>query len=160
MQAEYFNIRGPSHLPSILPGQTDTQVLPQYGSFPMRNTGAYGGWVGRARDLLQVVLSLEASQHHHHHQKQQQQQVSRDDLCNSLDPHTTPKVRGSARLLDAVGVRAMLARPAYEEGHEWYGLGLDVQNDGKTWGHTGAMEGTCATVQVSCCNARRAQQRN
>ena len=41
----------------------------------------------------------------------------------------------------------MLQRPAYETGRDWYGLGLDVQDGGDTWGHTGAMEGTCATAQ-------------
>lgn len=33
-------------------------VLPQYGSFLMRNTGAYGGWVGTATDVLQLFLTL------------------------------------------------------------------------------------------------------
>ena len=41
----------------------------------------------------------------------------------------------------------MLERPPYESGRDWYGLGLDVQDWGNTWGHTGAMEGTCGTVQ-------------
>ena len=40
----------------------------------------------------------------------------------------------------------MIVQPSYEHGQQWYGLGLDVQDNGKTWGHTGAMEGTSTTV--------------
>ena len=40
----------------------------------------------------------------------------------------------------------MLARPIYEHGSEWYGLGLDVEDSGHSWSHTGAMEGTSCTV--------------
>lgn len=50
-------------------------------------------------------------------------------------------------LLDPSTVQSMLERPWYESGRDWYGLGLDVQDWGDTWGHTGAMEGTCGTVQ-------------
>lgn len=32
------------------------------------------------------------------------------------------------------------------EEEDWYGLGLDINNDGASFGHTGAMEGTSATV--------------
>ncbi|XP_052086879.1 uncharacterized protein LOC127724072 isoform X2 [Mytilus californianus] len=42
--------------------------------------------------------------------------------------------------------RLMIERPSYELGDQWYGLGLDVQNNGLSWGHTGAMEGTSTTV--------------
>ena len=34
------------------------QVVPQYGAFTMENTGAYGGWVACAGDLVTVLDSL------------------------------------------------------------------------------------------------------
>ena len=34
------------------------QVVPQYGSFTMENTGAYGGWVTSATDLVAILDSL------------------------------------------------------------------------------------------------------
>ena len=34
------------------------QVVPQYGSFTMENTGAYGGWVACPGDLVTVLDSL------------------------------------------------------------------------------------------------------
>lgn len=40
----------------------------------------------------------------------------------------------------------MLACPPYEHGTEWYGLGIDVEDNGHSWSHTGAMEGTSCTV--------------
>lgn len=42
--------------------------------------------------------------------------------------------------------RLMIEKPSYEFGDQWYGLGIDVQNSGLSWGHTGAMEGTSTTV--------------
>jgi len=41
----------------------------------------------------------------------------------------------------------MIQQPTYEPetSREWYGLGLDVQDGGCSWGHTGAMEGTSTT---------------
>ena len=34
----------------------------------------------------------------------------------------------------------------YAKGTDWYGLGLDVEDSGSSFGHTGAMEGTSTTV--------------
>lgn len=34
----------------------------------------------------------------------------------------------------------------YEKGDSWYGLGLDVSDDGHSFGHTGNMEGTSSTL--------------
>ncbi|XP_076076705.1 uncharacterized protein LOC143047533 isoform X2 [Mytilus galloprovincialis] len=42
--------------------------------------------------------------------------------------------------------RLMIEKPSYEFGDQWYGLGIDVQNSGLSWGHTGAMEGTSTNV--------------
>ncbi|XP_005099997.1 uncharacterized protein LOC101853004 [Aplysia californica] len=39
-----------------------------------------------------------------------------------------------------------LSRPCFESGHDWYGLGWDVQDDGQSFGHTGGMEGTCSSL--------------
>ncbi|XP_076439738.1 esterase EstB-like [Babylonia areolata] len=115
-EAEYFNIKEPTTMASVMPGQGESSVLPQYGSFLMRNTGAFGGWVATAADLVHLLGSLEQS--------------------------GTPD-----SLLDASSFSAMLERPAYESGRDWYGFGLDVQDGGQTWGHTGAMEGTSGTCQ-------------
>ena len=52
-------MKEPATAASIMPGQEDSSVLPQYGSFLMRNTGAYGGWVATARDVLTLLCSLE-----------------------------------------------------------------------------------------------------
>lgn len=41
---------------SVFP--TEGLVVPQYGSFTMENTGAYGGWVACASDLVTVLDSL------------------------------------------------------------------------------------------------------
>lgn len=41
----------------------------------------------------------------------------------------------------------MLACPKFEKGSEWYGLGLDVEDEGQTWGHTGYMDGTTTTFR-------------
>ncbi|KAL3882794.1 hypothetical protein ACJMK2_029101 [Sinanodonta woodiana] len=60
-----------------------------------------------------------------------------DSLNHSLSgPH----------ILNADSVVAMLERPAYEHGDTWYGLGLDTEDAGQTYGHTGAMEGTSTTL--------------
>lgn len=57
-QGEYFNVKDPMTATSILPGTEDSELLPQYGSFLMSNTGAYGGLVGTAPDVLKVICSL------------------------------------------------------------------------------------------------------
>ena len=33
-------------------------MVPQYGSFTMENTGAYGGWVACVADLVTIMDSL------------------------------------------------------------------------------------------------------
>ena len=33
-------------------------VVPQYGAFPMENTGAFGGWVTSAYNLVKILNSL------------------------------------------------------------------------------------------------------
>ncbi|GAB1600727.1 uncharacterized protein LOC115210556 [Argonauta hians] len=50
------------------------------------------------------------------------------------------------KLLNRESIQMMLDLPDYENGNEWYGLGLEVEDSGQSWGHTGAMEGTSCTV--------------
>ncbi|XP_069129619.1 uncharacterized protein [Argopecten irradians] len=111
-EVEYYSNREPSLAPSIIPGEG--LVTPQYGSFPMKDTGSYGGWVSSAKHLL--------------------------DLFDRLSDDSS-----SVSLLKQETFKRMLQRPSYESGEEWYGLGLDVQDGGGSWGHTGAMDGTSTT---------------
>lgn len=139
-EAEYFNIRDPPTAHSIMPGQEGSSVLPQYGSFLMSNTGAYGGWVGTAHDVLKIFLSLDLDDGH-----------SGEKEVQAKSLYTNPTAEQSSstksRLLNDDSVKQILKCPPYEHGRDWYGLGFDAQDWGKTWGHTGAMEGTCGTVQ-------------
>ena len=56
IQVEYYNNREPALMDSVF--QQESQVVPQYGSFTMENTGAYGGWVACAADLVAIMDSL------------------------------------------------------------------------------------------------------
>ncbi|XP_060067712.1 uncharacterized protein LOC132547921 [Ylistrum balloti] len=111
-EVEYYSNRDPSLAPSVIPGEG--LVTPQYGSFPMEDTGSYGGWVSSAVQLLGLF-----------------------DRLSNTDPRVC--------ILRPETFEKMLQRPKYENGEEWYGLGLDVQDGGQSWGHTGAMEGTSTT---------------
>ena len=51
------------------------------------------------------------------------------------------------RILSEQSIAQMLACPKFERGSEWYGLGLDVEDKGHTWGHTGYMDGTTTTFK-------------
>ncbi|XP_033740833.1 uncharacterized protein LOC117327774 [Pecten maximus] len=111
-EVEYYNNREPSMAPSVFPGEG--LVTPQYGSFPMEDTGSYGGWVSSAGHLLSLFDRL----------------TGNDSSIFILRPDT---------------FKRMVQRPTYENGNDWYGFGLDVQDGGHSWGHTGAMEGTSTT---------------
>ena len=89
-------------------------MLPQYGSFSMENTSAYGGWVASALDVIKILQALDSS--------------------------------GGSSLVTASSFAEMTKAPEYSSGPDWYGLGVDVQDDGRSWGHTGAMEGTSCTM--------------
>lgn len=56
MEVDYYNNREPALMDSVF--ATEGQVVPQYGSFTMENTGAYGGWVACAADLVTILDSL------------------------------------------------------------------------------------------------------
>ncbi|XP_041366328.1 uncharacterized protein LOC121381200 isoform X2 [Gigantopelta aegis] len=111
-EVEYFNNREPHVQKSIFQGEGT--VLPQYGSFSMENTSAYGGWVASALDIIKMLHALDSSD-------------------------------GSS-LLTLSSFAEMTKAPKYSDGTDWYGLGIDVQDGGKSWGHTGAMEGTSCTM--------------
>ncbi|XP_046557378.1 uncharacterized protein LOC124266623 isoform X2 [Haliotis rubra] len=278
-EVEYFNNRDPAILKSLFPNEG--LVLPQYGSFSMENTGAYGGWVASVGDLLAVLHSLqrvcgdensvgsikytqgpdpkscqtppgrkERLQSWHQstsnidvkpidHDGQSARQRDADGMhneadvkrikfchryvkdscftyedsaprhqseveicecdtsqdcdadmshscleCQTFTPFGVPiqdkypplnsycefesqrnnwvndDTAGNADckqkesldspnrecLLEAFTVAEMLARPGCQNGNQWYGLGLDVQDCGTSFGHTGAMEGSCGTM--------------
>ncbi|XP_067673381.1 uncharacterized protein [Haliotis asinina] len=282
-EAEYFNNREPAILKSLFP--KEGLVLPQYGSFSMENTGAYGGWVASVGDLLTIMHSLqrvcravdtvhvgnikdarepdtktyqtppgcmEKFQSEHQstsytdvsptdhdgqstgkrnadgmhdeadvkrikychpyvedscftfgqseHSHQSEVEIQCDELntsqdrdaamyhscleCQTFTPFGVPiqdkyppwnthceydsqrniwvndKSAGNGGckqkqssdnpkhecLLEAFTVAEMLARPGCENSNQWYGLGLDVQDCGTSFGHTGAMEGSCGTM--------------
>ena len=45
-----------------------------------------------------------------------------------------------------VSVNVLFISHRYEKGDAWYGLGLDVSDEGSCFGHTGNMEGTSSTL--------------
>ena len=55
-QVKYYNNKDPSVEMSVF--CKDEVVCPQYGSFPMENTGSYGGWVTCAQNLVTLLDSL------------------------------------------------------------------------------------------------------
>ena len=46
------------------------------------------------------------------------------------------------RILKPETLELMLQRPSFNKGADWYGLGLDVEGDRKSWFHSGALDGT------------------
>lgn len=117
-EVKYFNNKDPQVEKSVFNRQY--YVAPQYGSFPMENTGPYGGWVTSARNLVTLL----------------------DNLIG-----LTP---GYQCLLSDNFISEMFLKPKFEHGEAWYGLGLDVEDEGLAFGHTGAMEGTSTTVHHDC----------
>lgn len=53
---KYYNNKYPQVESSVI-GE-DSVVVPQYGSFPLENSGAYGGWVTCAENLVTILDSL------------------------------------------------------------------------------------------------------
>lgn len=96
--------------------EEDGLVSPPYGSFAMKGTGAFGGWVTTAPVLISVV--------------------------NSVDPGAGNSILRAESLKEMFARPSYES----SVGHSWYGLGWDVQDSGGSWGHTGAMEGTSGTV--------------
>ena len=73
-------------------------VVPQYGSFTMENTGAYGGWVASAGDLITVLDSLVMDCEH------------------------------SGHVLNGDSIKLMLERPGYDMNHIVRKLDLGVSH--------------------------------
>lgn len=96
------------------------RVPPQYGRWTMEEADAHGGWIATAPELLKFLLALELG------------------------------VNGS-RIISAQTFRTMLEKPFFEkDAEEWYGFGLDIRDNGSTWGHSGQMEGTSGVLTRHC----------
>lgn len=86
----------------------------------MEEADAHGGWIATAPELLKFLLALELG------------------------------VNGS-RIISAQTFRTMLEKPFFEkDAEEWYGFGLDIRDNGSTWGHSGQMEGTSGVLTRHC----------
>ncbi|KAK3097156.1 hypothetical protein FSP39_006921 [Pinctada imbricata] len=92
-----------------------TVCQPQYGGLRMKDAAAYGGLVASVYQLIEIFHHLD------------------------LD------INVKNRLLTETSIQKMLTRPSYEDSEDWYGLGLDIQDSGQSWGHTGSMDGSSGT---------------
>lgn len=96
------------------------KVPPQYGRWTMEEADAHGGWIATASELLKFLLSLESG------------------------------VNGK-RIISHKTFQKMLDKPSFEKDtEEWYGFGLDIRDNGSTWGHSGQMEGTSGVLTRHC----------
>lgn len=96
------------------------KVPPQYGRWTMEEADAHGGWIATAAELLKFLLSLEDG------------------------------VNGN-RIISHQTFQKMLDKPLFEKDtEEWYGFGLDIRDNGSTWGHSGQMEGTSSVLTRHC----------
>lgn len=96
------------------------KVPPQYGRWTMEEADAHGGWIATASELLKFLLSLESG------------------------------VNGN-RIISRETFQKMLDKPLFEKDtEEWYGFGLDIWDNGSSWGHSGQMEGTSGVLTRQC----------
>lgn len=97
------------------------RVPPQYGRWTIEEADAHGGWIATAADLLKFLHALEHG------------------------------VSGR-RIISPEMFKLMLEKPSFEDENskEWYGFGLDIRDSGKTWGHSGQMEGTSGVLTRHC----------
>lgn len=93
------------------------RVPPQYGRWTIEQADAHGGWISTAVELLKFSLALEHG------------------------------VNGN-RMISPEMFQLMLEKPPFadDDVEEWYGFGLDIQDSGSTWGHSGQMEGTSGVL--------------
>ena len=94
---------------------------PQYGRWTIEEADAHGGWVATAVDLLKFLLALELG------------------------------VNGKG-MISTETFNVMLDKPSFVDkcAEEWYGFGLDIRDNGSTWGHCGQMEGTSGVLTRHC----------
>lgn len=86
----------------------------------MEEADAHGGWIATAGELLKFLLALEHGVN-----------------ANGM--------------ISAETFKTMLDKPSFEKDtEEWYGFGLDIRNNGSTWGHSGQMEGTSGVLTRHC----------
>ncbi|XP_068699047.1 uncharacterized protein [Montipora foliosa] len=97
------------------------RVPPQYGRWTIEEADAHGGWIATAADLLKFLHALEHG------------------------------ISGR-RMISPEMFKLMLEKPSFEHenSEEWYGFGLDIRDSGKTWGHSGQMEGTSGVLTHHC----------
>ncbi|XP_078373081.1 uncharacterized protein LOC144656716 isoform X2 [Oculina patagonica] len=96
------------------------RVPPQYGRWTMEEADAHGGWIATAAELLRFLLALEHG-------------------------------ANGCRMISAETFKTMLEKPSFEKDtEEWYGFGLDIRDNGSTWGHSGQMEGTSGVLTRHC----------
>lgn len=94
---------------------------PQYGRWTIEEADAHGGWIATAVDLMKFLLALEHG------------------------------VNGK-RMISTETFNVMLDKPSFVDkcAEEWYGFGLDIRDNGSTWGHSGQMEGTSGVLTRHC----------
>lgn len=86
----------------------------------MEEADAHGGWTASAAELLKFLLALE---------------------------HGVT----DSRIISPETFGTMLEKPSFEKDvEEWYGFGLDIRDNGSTWGHSGQMEGTSGVLTRHC----------
>ena len=86
----------------------------------MEEADAHGGWIATAGELLKFLLALEHGVN-----------------ANGM--------------ISAETFKTMLDKPSFEKDtEEWYGFGLDIRNNGSTWGHSGQMESTSGVLTRHC----------
>ncbi|CAG5128790.1 unnamed protein product [Candidula unifasciata] len=69
-----------------------------------------------------------------------------ENKCSTCNLTVTANEYWLLPLMTSSQATDSLSRPEFENGRDWYGLGWDVQDNGKSWGHTGGMDGSCGTL--------------
>ena len=115
-QVEYYSEYPADRVESINP--EDGLVSPPYGGFSMENMAATGGWLGSATELVKFFEALNGT--------------GKDRI----------------RILNPTTFRMMLSDDS-SRGHRssrkiWYGMGVAVQDNGRTYWHNGHLEGSTA----------------
>ena len=97
------------------------RVPPQYGRWTIEEADAHGGWIATAADLLKFLIALE-------------------------------RVVNGSSMISSQNFKSMLGKPPFadKDAEEWYGFGLDIRDNGGTWGHSGQMEGTSGVLTRHC----------
>ena len=95
----------------------DDLVEHAFGSLCVENMNPASGWIASATDLVKVMQALD-----------------RDSITWNQIFHKSETFSH------------MLAAPDYPHGNAWYGMGVLVTDEQRTWWHTGATEGSTAVA--------------